>query len=234
MKKVICLLIVLSISVSMSSALAAGKLSVEQENFYAINEYGVNGYVFAKIVNTGNKDIQVNNVLLEIFDSEGDALTSTDWASIYGKYLAPGEYCYLRIVDDIGEGIDDPTMVDDYMLTVSGKSTTDGKTIWLETSGEYKENVQEGYWTYNYMYGTITNNTDQDLYEVRIAMALLDEDDNILYLYGDGIGYNCALNAGSSVTFRVDVDDDFIHYFEKNNLVPASIDVIAYAYVEEY
>ncbi len=233
MKRVVYIICFLLVIVTMTPAFAAGKLDVVQENFYVIDDYDLYAYAFAKVENIGNKDIQVSNILLEIFDEEGDALTSTDWGYVFGECLAPGEYCYIKIYDYFDDSINDPAMVDDYLLTVSGKSTTEKRTVWLETTGEYKENVRMDYWTYNLMCGTVKNNTDQDLYGIVIVMVLFDEDGNILFLDGEYLGDNCALNAGSSISVRIPVYDSFVDYFEKNNLVPASVDVVAYAYVEE-
>ena len=129
--------------------------------------------------------------------------------------------------------INSPDEVDDYMLTVSGRSEIDKTMVRMTCEGDYRENVQRGYYTYNYMYATITNDTDEMVYQPRVVFALLDEDGNILYLVEDRLDSNEALLPGSSVLFRVAVDSDFVSYMEANNLVPASLDVIGYCYLED-
>ena len=234
MKK-ICLLLVLILVMSLylSPAMAAGRLNVEQENYYTIKDGSYYyGYAYAKVVNAGNKPIKVNTGLLEIFDAEGDAITSTDNYSAFARYLNPGEYTYFRMYTSIKE-INSPDEVDDYMLTISGRSEIDKTMVRLPCECDYQENVQRGYYKYNYMYATITNDTEAPVYQPRVVFALLDEDENILYLVEDYLDSNEALLPGSSVLFRVAVDSDFVSYMEENNLVPASLDVIGYCYLEE-
>ncbi len=228
-KTITLVMLVMLISVP---ALAAGRLNVTQENYYTLKEGSYfYGYVFAKVENNGNKPIMINNALLEIFDVEGDAITSTDNFSSYARYLDPGDYTYLRMSTSIKD-IDTVDVVDDYMLTISGKSSIDKKTIRLNCEYEYRENVQTSYRAYNYMFATITNNTEEILYQPCVTFALFDEDENILYLTGDNLDSNEALLPGSSILFRVSVDSAFVSYIEANNIVPTSMDAIAYAYVD--
>ena len=65
-----------------SIAFCAGKLSVAQENFHVVSYWGTYGYAFAKVENIGDKPIKVNAGVLEIFDENGDALTSSDYTTI--------------------------------------------------------------------------------------------------------------------------------------------------------
>ncbi len=232
MKRFVIPILVLLILLFTSPAFAAGRLNVEQENYYTLKEGSYcYGYVFAKLENSGNKPIKVNNGLLEIFDEEGDAITSSDSYTAYARYLDPGDYTYIRISTSI-KNIESVSEVDDYMLTVTGKSGLDKQTIRLECQGKYVENEKSGYYTYNYMYATVTNNTEEPLYQPYVVFALLDEEENILYLVGDNLDRNEALMPGSSIIFRVAVDSDFVDYFEKNSIVPSSLDVIAYAYTD--
>ena len=220
MKKATALLLALVLLLTAVPALAAGRLNVVQENYYTIKEGSyINGYVFAKLENNGNKAIKVNTGLLEIFDAEGDAITSTDSYSAYARYLEPGEYTYFRMSTSIKD-IESVNDVDDYMLTVSGRSDFDQRTIRLKCDGEYKENVKNGYYTYNYMYATLTNDTEEPVYQPYVVFALLDADENIVYLVSDSLDSNIALMPGSSVLIRVAVDSDFVSYMEANNIVP--------------
>ena len=119
------------------------------------------------------------------------------------------------------------------MLTVSGKSDLDQRTLRLECVCEFQENVKQGYYTYSYMYATITNNSDQPVYQPCVVFALTDADDNLLYVQGDSLDSNQALMPGSSIIIRCAVDSDFVEYMEENNLVPTSLDAIAYAYIDK-
>ena len=99
-----------------------------------------------------------------------------------------------------------------YTLTVISEET--GKTTTVK-------NVVEG----TSVMSLIDNKT--------LDFALLDAEGNILYLISDSLDSNQALMPGSSILFRVAVDSDFVAYMEANNLVPATLDVIGYCYVDK-
>lgn len=230
MKKFLALCLVLMV-MSMGAACAAGKLNVEQENFHVVDSYSVYGYGFAKVANSGDKPIKINTCLLEVFNADGDALTSTDYFSSHAEYLQPGEYTYLQIYDEVEDV--EASEVDDYMLTVTGKADTDYVTKRFACTTSYEPNVKSGYWNYNYMYATFTNDTDQPVYDITVVLALLDAEGNILYMDDSTMYSDKAVMPGSSITIRKDVSSSFIEYFEKNGLTPVSVDAIAYVNVEQ-
>ncbi len=231
MKKILVLMVMLAIAMGSISAFAAGKLSVEQENFHVVDDYGVYGYAYAKVTNVGDKPIKVNTALLEIFNEDGDALTSTDYYSKYAEYLQPDEYTYVKVYDEVGDV--EASDVDDYMLTITGKAETDYISCRFPCTTSYEPNVKDGYWTHNYMYATFTNDTEEPVYGIEIVLALLDDEGNILYMDADNMYTTKAVMPGSSVTIRLDVSSKFIEYFEKEGLVPTTVDAIAFVNVEQ-
>ena len=91
MKKIVALLLAACLTLGCASALAAGKLTVNQETYTAVAGYSFVGYVFAEVENTGDKNIEFGNGLLEILTADGDPMDSTDIYSMYPSILAPGE-----------------------------------------------------------------------------------------------------------------------------------------------
>ena len=199
MKKLVSLVLALALCLSATSALAAGKLNVLQENYYTINSFWTYGYAFAKVENSGNKPIRVNAGVLEIYDEAGDVITSTDYLSAHYAYLQPGEYTYIRIFDEI-EGADTGIVVDDHMLTLTGKS---------ESSYVYQRFPCEA------------------KLELNVVFALMDETGNILFVESDQV-YDVGLTPNSSMVFRVEIPSSFTEYFTANNITPTTLDVIAY------
>lgn len=225
---VLCLLI-LSVSVP---ALAAGKLSTTQEDFHVVDDYGIYGVLYARIENTGDKPVCFSAGLLEIFDAEGETIASTDSVYIYGDYLNPGEYGYARIrtkLDD-QKGASD---VDDYLATITGKSSRDKVTLRLPVTASYQPDTDEGYYTYDYIFVTVTNDTDEIMNYIRIVVALLDADGHILYLANDNISSNIGVLPGSSVQFKLTVDSDYKKSYTTAGFTPASVDAIAYVYKDQ-
>jgi len=231
MKKFWAFCLVLVMVMAMGSASAAGKLSVDQENFHVIDSYSLYGYCYAKVSNTGDKPIKVNAGLMEIYNADGDALTSTDWYYGYAEYLQPGEYTYVELNDEIEDV--EASEVADYMLTMTGKADTDYVSYRFTCTTSYEPNVEEGYWTYNYMYATFTNDTTETVYNIEVVLALLDAEGNILYMDESGLYSDKGVAPGSSITIRKDVSSSFIEYFEANGIVPASVDAIAFVDIEQ-
>ena len=76
--------------------------------------------------------------------------------------------------------------------------------------------------------------TDADLVRFGVVSkvtALLDAEGNILYVQ-DKSFYDCSIVPGDSLIVRLDIESDFMEYFAANNLVPASVDAIAFVEVE--
>lgn len=216
----VCLLCSISVC-----GLAAGKLSVTQENFHLIDMFAAYGYLYAKVENIGDKPIKVNAGLLEIYDENGDPLTSTDYINAHAKYLEPGAYTYVTTQERIDAGIE---AVDDYMFTISGKSDKETAMVTFPCEARYEVDTSNQYWTHNYMYVTFTNTSDVPVYNLAVVAALLDAEGNILYVSDDSM-YSKALHSGSSITVRMDVNSSFIEYFEANGFVPVAVDAVAYA-----
>lgn len=228
MKRLITVVLTISLVLIAVSALAAGKISVLQENFYAIDSYTDYSYVFAKVGNVGNKVIKVNAGILEVFDKEGDNITSSDYLSSYAENLEPDEYTYISMNAKLEDG--QLENVDDYLLTITGKSETDYYTKRLTVKDiDFKRNVQTSrYSTNDRGYFTIVNDTEDPIWNIRIVYAILDDEDNILYVDSDYIGTNKGLAPGSSIFVTEDISSTFVKHYDANGLNPTKIDVIAY------
>ena len=232
MKKLIAIVLSLVLLLMTATSLAAGKLSTEKENFYALNAYSDYAYAFAKVKNVGNKPIKINAGILEVFDADGENITSNDYLYSYAENLEPDEYTYVYINAKLEDG--QLEKVDDYLLTITGKSDSDKSTKRLTVQDtSFQRDVQVGkYSKNNYAYFTVVNDTDETIWDIHVVYALLDDDDNILFVEGDYIGNDTGLTAGSSLQFRMDVSDKWMEYYDSKNIVPSKIDVIAYVDVE--
>lgn len=229
MKKIVCLMLALVLCLGATSAFAAGKLSVTQENFHYISGLWNYGYAYAKVENIGDRPIKVNAGVLEMYDENGEVITSTDWVQSYATYLQPGEYTYVSMYEDIEEGGATP---DDYMITLTGKSDTSVTALRLPVEVKLELDVVDGWWEHDYMYATVTNNTENPLYSIEVVFALLDAEGNILNIDSKALYDELALMPGSSMIVRKDISSSFMEYYEANGIVPAAVDAIAYVLVE--
>ena len=227
MKRVISLVLcVLLLSVS-AVTYAAGKLAVVQENFHVVSGYWTYAYAYAKVSNEGDKPIKINAGVLEIYDEAGDVLTSSDYLYAHAEYLEPGEYTYVKMQSEIETGT-----ATDYALTLTGKTDNSKRTQRLPVETDLQLNVQDGWWTYNYMYATVTNDTDKPIYDITVVLALLDADGNILDIEDDSLYGDRALAPGSSIIIRKDIPSSFMDYYKEKGFVPTAVDAIAYVNVD--
>ena len=161
--------------------------------------------------------------VLEIYDEAGDVITSSDYLSAYAEYLEPGEYTYVKMYSEITSG-----KAADYAMTLTGKSDNSKHTVRLPIETDLQLGVKDGWWTYDYMYATVTNDTDKPLYGIRVVLALLDAEGNILNIDDESMYDDKALTPGSSMIVRKSISSTFMDYYKANGIVPASVDAIAY------
>lgn len=229
MKRIICLLLICTICFGSVSALAAGKLSVTQENFHYVTSFWNYGYAYAKVENVGDKPIKVNAGVLEIYDANGEVLTSADYVQAYATYLQPGEYTYVEMYDELEEG----QIPDDYMMTLTGKSENEKVAYRLPAEAKFELDVQEGWWEYNYLYATVTNPTEDILYNVEVVFALMDAEGNIIYVESKELYSEIGIMPGQSVMIRKEISSTFTDYFDAKGIVPTSVDALAYVVLDK-
>ena len=223
MKKTAALLltVLLCLPAFQPPSLAAGRLSVVQENQYSVFKYDRwYSYYFAKVENSGNRPVSLYEIQFEYFDAGGDVLTSE--RSIGSQELAPGEYAYLiqraqaASPEDAGE----------WQLTVLGRSRR-SDMIRLDCGAEFLENVQDGYYVFHYVLVSLTNDTAFALDHIDVYIALLDGEGNLLYAAKNDV--DGVLPPGARTTIRVRVDPAFARYMEEHHLTVDAADAVVFA-----
>lgn len=226
MKKIVALLLAACLTLGCASALAAGKLTVNQETYTAVAGYSFVGYVFAEVENTGDKNIEFGNGLLEILTADGDPMDSTDIYSMYPSILAPGEKGYVstRQYVDAAESIED---ISDYTLTITGKSTQEEAPVRLDSTAAYSVGTNSWGDEEQIVVVTITNNTQETVYDCQVAFALYDAEGKLLLVDADNT-YNVGIPAGQSVEVQFTVDEDLAAVWAEQGVTPATAESVAY------
>ena len=227
MRKIVCFALSLIMILFSTYASAAGKLSTTKENFWVISGWSTYAYAYAKVENVGNRPISVNAGVLEVYDVNGDVITSSDYLHKYAKCLQPNEYTYVSISSsiEVAENLGTP---DDYMLTVTGKTDDTSSTKRLPVESRLSLGEGSGWSKGDYVYATVTNNTDEIVYDISIVCAVLDDDENILYMDSDNLYNSRGLTPGSSIVFKMSISSSFMDYFAAKGIKPTSVDTIAY------
>ena len=226
-KRFIALLLTIACVLFAICASAAGKLTVTQEAFFVrpyLSYFA--GEVYAEVSNTGDKPVSFNGGLLELFDPNGDSIESTNLYSCYPEVLEPGETGYLYVSQYVEEATNKQD-IDDYSLTVTGKSQSDKKTVRLKSEGSFGEYQMSEYFS---SYGTnalITNTSGEPAKDITVVYALFTEDDKLIYV-NSTVLYNATLPPDQMIEVNLDVSSTLVEEWETEGIVPAKIVTIAY------
>lgn len=218
----------LLIAFSFNGALAMGKLVSTQEKMAVIPYYDTYyyGYVFAELTNSGDKPVEFSSGLMELFDSDGNSLSSTDIYYCYPPVLQPGETGYVYGYSYVD--VPSKETIADYMLSVTGQGTISQTVTRLEATGR-QETVEEYYGTYDYLVAEIKNTLDAPVTSFELVFAMKDDAGGLIYVvYSSWSGYNVGIMPGSSVELRYQLGSDFTTYMQDNAIAVATVDVIAY------
>lgn len=227
MKKAMCCLLVLALALLPAFAFAAGKATVTQEAFYVtsfLSYFAADMY--AEVTNTGDKPVQFNGGLLELYNPDGDAIESSNVYSCYPAILAPGESGYLHELISVDEATE-ASYIDDYSLTISGKGENEKVTLRLASTGTFGEEVFSEYFKEYAVTAMVTNETDELLRNIHVVYVLFDAADKLLYA-GTAEPYYVGLPAGQTIEIRTTVDSGIVDAWEKDGIQPARIVTIAY------
>ena len=229
MKKTLALFLVLVLALASVPAFAAGKLTASDPYVYLYDSYGsLNGYFYARVENTGDKDVYIDSGWVELYDADGNAIVSDTYISVPFEQLAPGEHTYVyNSYYESGISVDS---VDDVDFDINGKPSGYYKTVRYTVSDtqlvlNYKESDYST--PSDYFYVTVTNDTDEIIWSVNVVVALLDADGNILYIDTSSV-YNVGLLPGSSIVFSDYVSNGIKALYDQEGLVPVTVDAIAY------
>ena len=210
-------------------AFAAGKLVVNQEKFYSIEPYDDSFYVyiFAEVTNAGDKAVEYKNGLWEIYDANGDTLDSSDWLYCYPDVLEPGEIGYVSAymsLDDV-DSVDDAA---DYLLTVTGVGAKENPNVILPATVKYTYEKGD-YRDYHKLIATVTNDTNEVVYDYRVVFAVKDAQGNLLYTENVQPSY-VGILPGTSVEVTRDLSYDNVveSLLEQGILNFDQVEVIAY------
>lgn len=179
----------------LENALAAGKLTVTQETVTAVPAAsgGSYVYVFADVVNSGDKPVRFGSALMEVYDAEGNALGSGDGFTCYPDTLAPGAAGVMW-----GSFRAEKGTVSDHTLTVTGKSVKDNPTHLLPCTVR-----QEG----DTLYAVVENDAEFVRFGVTAVFTLRDAEGRLVWVQAMTLN-DVGLPAGGSVMLRRDLRYD--------------------------
>ncbi len=235
MKKIA--LLVLSLVMALTAicpAFAAGKLEVVQEKFYSVELYenSFSAYVYAEVINSGDKPVKCHNSLWEIYDANGDTLDSMDYVSCHPDVLQPGQTGYVLATIRLDD-VESADAAADYLLTLSGKSDNETVVVTLPATAAYIH-TQGEYTDTHELIATVTNETNETIYDVVVAFAVKDAEGNLVYVE-EAATYNVGIMPGTSMEVRSKLTyNSMVEYLMENGIMNFDkVEVVAYAELDD-
>ena len=222
MKKFVFVLFLLLLAVN--TCFADGQLTVTSKNTI-IKPGNDSGMFIARVENTGDAPIYYDNGKLVIFSENDDILATENYISSSPDdiLLQPGEYTYAY--EFLWSSPLKNAKIGDIKFSVA--SDTRGYTYDQIPATAELELPGSGSFTYNYVNVTFTNTTDEIIYGAYVVCAILDRNDNVVYVDRDRYN-NLGVHPGSTVTLKMYIDSDYIDYYEVNNIDLVKVDSFVY------
>lgn len=202
---------------------AQGELAVTQQALY-IHQDNYGGYFFARVENIGDKPIGLLQSTFSLTDESGKLLYEAGNVQPVTPYilLAPFEYVYLYV----------PLF--DADLTVPGQKVAslvpverNIGTTYLQLESLASFHLAGGNSVDNHLYVTFTNTTDEPLSGFLVSAALLDSEDNLLYVYQTAVR-TIALHPGSTITVDLPIPKKLVADHEHFDRQPAKAEALVY------
>jgi len=220
MKKTVACLLAAVLLLAAVPALAGESLEVLKENFWQYNnEYTQFSCFYAKVQNKSAEPVMISECDLDMKDADGNVLVQDEFGSVFGLVLQPGEYTYASFYE-YREGQEE---VADCAFSCKETAPEDScGTVRFESTAVL-EKTQDEWDTYLTILVSVTNPTEEPLYDLSCLAVLLDAEDNILYISTD-CAYDLGIAPGSTVTFRFSVPG---YYLEGMSLEGLKVDSLA-------
>lgn len=225
MKRLIGLLVILTLACGLLPAYAAGGLTVGEETWYVTphsDDFRV--YYFAEVTNSGEASETVKDLLFEIQDPEGTAIESTSKYKLYPKILKPGETGWLAISQDVKD-IAGKSLIDHYALTLTSKEETKKEILPLEAGAEYLAKDADD--NEHVLRARVVNNGEADAFSVTAAVAARDAQGKLLYVAAADTG-DIGLAAGDALLARIKMKSEVADALADAGTEVASVDAVAY------
>lgn len=230
MKKVALFTLLLCLFMSCCSPAVADAKFSATDKLLVTFEGDWAGYFFAKIENKGDSGAYVDygSGTLVGFDPDDNILFTEEYIHTCPSqiYLEPGDYVYARTY--FLETAMETSRVSDYKFSIkSDDRGTHYNTIPCEA-----EIIYLGHDSYdNEILVTFTNQTNKDIEAFSITAALYDQDGNLIFV-NDYSTSLLIIHPNSTVTARINIENDVAKFFGLNSLKPTSVDAIVYVKAE--
>lgn len=230
MKRLFAALLALAIlAIALPACAEEPALTVTQENLHVYGESTIYCYLYARVDNKTGVPMKLDKGAMNAYDADGNVVASSTSMWRYAEYLQPGEHTFVYFNPRV-EGVETPDQVVKYDLEITSREDARKATFRLPQQTTFESGVTEGSWTNDYITTTVTNDADQNVFDLTIVRVLLDAKGNILYMDSDNMYTYKAITPGSSIVVRRPVNTGFKDYLYEKGYKPSAVECIAYVY----
>ena len=230
MKRILLLLVALMMVGAVAQAETLS-LTLEEEKLLVVPSYSDKFAAFysARIKNSGNAPLSLNEGVFELKDKDGNVITSNNWVNVYPTVLAPGEEAYVS-QQEYPETATTVEAIASHFIDVKASTSVYKVITRVPAAAEIVLPKNPDYET-RMVYATITNDSGLDLFDLTLVYVLKDDQGNLLY--ADSMtAYNAGVPAGGQLTVRKRFDTVLDTWLNTSEVALGTIE--AFAFAEEY
>lgn len=229
MKRHIAFFVALILVLGTLPACAAGAIETTEDTWYVLShsdDYRV--YYYAGVTNTSDKPVSIKDLLFEIRDVNDVTIESTAKYKLYPEILKAGESGWLVISQDVKD-VSAKADIDHWALTITSKVNDDKEARALNASAEYLAKDEDD--NEDVLRATVSNDSEENAFDIVVAMAARDADGKLLYVAGD-TARDTGLANGGALLRRALIRSDIMDELEDSHVEITSAEAVAYTVVD--
>ena len=209
-----------------SMLFADGELSISKQNMvpYESGEESWELYFYAVLENTGDELTKVDKIHVSVFDPAGEVLVDKDASTLSPRVVAPGEHAIYTYYTTLRE----VAAIGDYQIDITSQDpfATDKAVELFEVNSEF-EITPVGDKNDIFTILTVKNNTETISYNTDFAFAVYDQNGELIFAdtYQE---HQFGLLPGQEIALKRRINNHVIETWEKNGIVPTTVEAIVY------
>lgn len=226
-RRILMVLAALLLFATPALAEQGAELTLLEDRFLVLPSYNelFEGVLSAKIQNTGNVTLQVEEGLYELLDKDGVKLKDCTWVPLFPGTLEPGQVGYLY-VSECPDDVKTADGIASHTLDLKASTNVYQRYKRMEATARVAP-PRSSYSELPYLEATVVNATEAAVYDITVVFAVYDSEDKLLYVQ-ENTAYNAGVPAGGTILIGEDLDRQVKEYLDANEMTISRVDVIAF------
>lgn len=200
---------------------------------------GMQGVYVVAVENPGTAPINLGESSVDLLDKDGAVVVNSPIYSMAPYTLQPGETGYV-ISSFYSISDEDAARITSHKATITGVLASEGDSISyvrLPAEASFTTSEDTDFFTNEKLYeisivNTVENNTDKDVYDVRVFNVLRDKDGKLLSI-ADSMAMDVGIPAGGKILLKTNVDSGMNTKFTNEQTPVATVEAFAILEIRE-